>query len=575
MAKAKNFAYTTLAEEASLRLQIDGVGDYEVSSTTGSFAVNQIPECVCMLAVGRNAFDGRQLAKIHSTARSLKQMVKAKVFFHPKGEFKVDGTKWPDGEQVIFDGYFTGLSYQKADGKVQVCVNLIHWLVDLACSSSLSSISHASNPGNLTFPAVVEPIVPGAGGNGEAVMLGSMSGMPAVTALIQSDLWEAIKTLLCGMCAIEGFNPICGTGGIGVDQLKLNDRAKKALSRIEGPTTGTGCGLAYKYGNALPLNLGIDPQAEGGIAQAICNIPITNLWNMNMWDVMVSGYCQEFGLVVCPGVDRAIIAADCPGFRGNVWRDITPNEYEFVDQSMMLPRPLRAVVSHGSTFFEAGANMDAAARGVATCVSGVFASKSVEDADGVVMYTMVPKWIAGITTSGVNAGTITGAKNNKPINTATTTGAGAKGPDKAPNEMRDDAQSVLDRYAQMVFIREQLRGRGGTISGKLRFDIAPGSKVRLNGSPEQFLGGEDELADDLWCEVNRVTFEINCEGRRAATALVMSHVRNAEENKQDRTSTSAHPFFGTAVMLGFPLLKEHDIGGGGISTGQAVAGVAV
>jgi len=564
MARDKNYAYTTLSEEASVRLRIDGsvggVGGavgFEVVSVTGSFAINQVPECVCVLAVGRNAVDGQQLAKIHSAARSMKQMVKAKVYFRPRGEFKPDGTEWPRGEQVVFDGYFVGMSYQKVGGKVNVCVHLIHWLSDLAFSSSLSSVSHVSNPGSMTFPAALEPITPGAGGGGEAVFLSNLVPHQAIEPLIQSDLWEAIKVLMCGMSTFEGFNPICGAGGIGLEQIKKNDRAKEALKKIEGP--GGDCTLEYKYGKALALTLGLAGQGWAGIAQAIGEIPVTGLWNMTLWDVLVGGYCQQFGLMVCPGVDRAVVAADCPGFRGPTWREIPPNEYEFTDQSAMLPRPLRAVVSHGASYMEAGANFYAAAQGVSTCVSGVFASKSVEDADGVVMYTQVPRWVAEITTSGVNAGTVVGAKDNKPIKTATTPDGGQKGPDKPPVEMKDDAQKVLDKYAQMVFIREQLRGRNGTISGKLRFDVAPGSKLKLKGSPEVFIGGEDELADDLYVEVNRVTFEINCEGRRAATAFMLSAARNETENQEERTSTAEHPFYGANVLKGFPLLPEHDI----------------
>lgn len=575
--RGKNWAYTTLAEEASVRLRIEanvegvtGTIGYEVVTVTGSFAVNQVPECVCVLAIGRNSVDGRQLAKIHKAAKTLKQMMKATVVFHPQGEFKPDGTPWPKGEQVVFDGRYAGLSYQKVNGKVSVCVHLTHWLVDLAFSSCLSSVSHVSNPASLTFPAALEPVVTGAGGGGEATFLSSLVPHQAIEPIVAQDLWEAMKILMCGMSSFDGFNPVCGTGGVGLDQLKKNDRAKQALKRIEGP--GGDCELAYKYGKPLKLTVTLATQAFGGIAQAIGDIPVTSVWNMNFWDLLVGGYCPAFGLMVCPGVDRVIVAADCPGFRGavnplelgpgaraSVWREIPPNEYEFTDQTAMLPRPLRAVVSHGAVFMEAGANYNATAQGVATCVSGVFASESVEDADGVVMYTQVPKWIAEVTTSGVNAGTVVGVKDNTPIKTATTPDGGTKGPDLSPVEMRDDAQKLLDKYAQMVFIREQLRGRNGTISGKLRFDIGPGSKLKLKGSPEVFIGGEDELADDLYVEVNRVTFEINCEGRRAATAFILTHARNDAENQSDRTSTDEHPFYGTAVMLGFPMLPAHDI----------------
>ncbi len=569
MAKAKDYAVTSFADKGSVRLEIEGQS-YEVIHYTGSFAINEIPQAVCALALGRDARDGERRAKIHSAAKGLRSMLKAKVFMTMEGEYKPDGTKWPKGEQLIFAGYFTGFGYQKirgmGGGKVYFVAHLIHWLADLGFTSTLSSISHPSNPASLTFPSIVSPFPGGeGGGGGQGIFIAELIGHSQIMAnLAAGDLWGALKGFMCSMAGWEGFNPICGKGGLGIDQIKHNTRAAKALARIEGPAGECSKGVTnvgYKYGQRLPVALSLR-QGYAGIARAIGHVYSSQMVQMTAWDALVGYYLPLFGLDLCPMVDRAVVTASLPGYRGKggkMWRTLLTNEYDFTDQSAMLPKPLKAVVVHGSIAMETRANMSEVSQSGNTCMSGVFASKAAEDGDGSIIYMPVPEWMSEISLSGLNAGRTVGNDNNKALNFNGADNGGQAPKEEPPKGTFSSAQELIDKYARTLFIQHNLRGRNGTFGGKLRLDIAPGSHLKAEGSPELFIGGEDELASDGYCQANRVTVEVNAEARRAATSIACSHLRNEAENADDRHSIDKHPIYEDAVMLGAPLLPEFDI----------------
>ena len=120
------------------------------------------------------------------------------------------------------------------------------------------------------------------------------------------------------------------------------------------------------------------------------------------------------------------------------------------------------------------------------------------------------------------------------------------------------SRELYNRWAQAVYHTEMLRGRQGALVGKLRFDIAPGSVVRIAGSPERFLGAEDALAATWVGYVERVVVAINSEDPQASTSFEFSHLRTEEENEDEsgRFSLSQHPLYGNHTVAGAPLIPQ-------------------
>src|SRR5690606_4727254 len=81
-----------------------------------SFALNAVPKATALLAVGRNARNVSEVAPIHRVGSQLIYLQPAKIYMEAIGVFAADGTTWPDGRTLLFDGYLTGVSYRRSEG---------------------------------------------------------------------------------------------------------------------------------------------------------------------------------------------------------------------------------------------------------------------------------------------------------------------------------------------------------------------------------------------------------------------------------------------------------------------------
>jgi hypothetical protein len=133
--------------------------------------------------------------------------------------------------------------------------------------------------------------------------------------------------------------------------------------------------------------------------------------------------------------------------------------------------------------------------------------------------------------------------------------AGAHTPDRdQATPFANDLAALLDRYAHSLYCIEAIKGRQGTLSGPLRFDIAPGSTVRVEGASEAFIPG-DQLGMPYFATVLRTTFVLDAESGQAGAAFHLAHIRNAAENFEDATSVPKHPLWDAASFAGCVLTE--------------------
>lgn len=561
-------AVTYLPDDGALYLDVEG-RRFEVAQFTASWAVNEIPQAQCLVAVGRNARSDKagELAAIHAQAEGLLQMKRAKVVFAPRGEYTPGGAKWPAAPRTIFEGYYVGFAYRKMNGKVQVIVNLTHWLVDLANSSCLSKNSHPSNPASLTTAAVMRTLREAGAAQGSFVS--HLTGNKVVQARVLQDLWGAIKSLFSAVAATEtapvGPNDLCG-GAAGADATAFvrNDRAVNALARMEGPALFAPAARPYKHGVPLVPQGFNTPLVDSAVGAAICNATIDSYANTTFWDKLVGEFGPMFGLAVVPLAGKALVVADTPAYGRDVWRTIEPDEYDSFDQTAFIERPMRAVAVYGNVASFTGARNGAAPVNHRD-VGGCFAAEGVSPADGLVQYVRAPAWLDTVMSGTVYGRGSTGILAGQATNTPTTPGATRPPPLNTPPyaEQLGNVQPLYGRYAQTVYALQALRGRSGTVSGKLRFDVGPGSVVRVKATPDvRTAAGLDKLAGDFYGCVARVTVNINCEAAMAGTTLQLTHLRTEAENKSPRTSVQEHPLFGRSIhgggKHGAPLVDEYE-----------------
>lgn len=575
MAKASRFAYTSFAAEDSIYLEVSEESDdgssasggvkFKVSQVTTSFPINGIPQATVMIAIGRDARNPDARAKVHENATILKTMNVAKVYGSFQGQYRPD-KDWPNSEGdpfLLFDGYLSGFSYRKLNGKVYAVVNINHWLIDLTMTSLLTDSVHPASAGDMKNYAITPSSTIQSSGVGGATNNAFLSGykyFKDMLNLVQSDFLDAIRVLLNGIADDEfissRFDKELKLAGI---EIKENGRARKALDRIEGPE--------YEFGSPLKL-----VNVEGPIAlkavSTLGDISVDAIKHNTMWDMLVGVILPMYGLELRPRIDKAVIAPSLPAYRDSNWRTIDPNEFISIDVTAAIPKPVRGVMVYGGL---ASDTSQSTTEGIKT--NGVVGVAG-HGTRGSVVLVRPPAWLSEVTAVAGQATETSGQKNNDDLPTTEDPSPQIETTNVVDDEVIGQVADVMGRYADMVYVQSVLRGRTGTLTGRLRYDIAPGSHIRINGSPEKFLGGEDELGGNIYAQVNRVTVSINADGPSpsASTSFGLSYVRSQEENEDEATSLPEHPYYEAESMVqGMPLLArlntDADEGGEGNENG--------
>lgn len=476
---------------------------------SSNFALNEIPQASCTVGVGRDAAspNAAEYAPIHNNFK-WDELQEAQVYFHPNGQEARD-KDWPNTPILIFDGYIVAARRTKHLGKYQVEISLTHWLFDLACSSAVSGNSHVANPGDMTAASVFST---GAGARSSyTAALGNL-GKGTVASNIMKDFWGVLKSIFSAY-AQGKTQPVSQsiTNCINLNVKRQNARALKALKRIEGAdfTTTKDTNKAYEYGAALKFDFKDLPTVVTAIGNSL-NTELTSSYaDTSFWTKLVSQFCPTFGLAVVPMIDTALVIADTPTFKptdNQPYKVIYAEDYVNEAAVGTIERPLAGVVvitrpADGATGSTRTRNND---------IVGCYQAPVV-DPDGVVLYTGAPPWLAIIPAAATLAVTKTGATSDASI------------------------REIFNRWAKEVYIKNALRGRTQTVAGRLRFDIAPGSIVRVSSSQESVLPDEDaparidNLGFDTFGEVARVSVVINAEAPSASTSFLLTNVRTHSE----------------------------------------------
>jgi len=558
---------------AKFAVEMEAVGQrFEVAKFSSDWGLNDIPTAKCVLAIGRNAANGIVEAKIHQHLDELKEFVEVKVFFSADGEWsrKYD---WPPGEFLIFEGKIQGIGFQKVSGKVELVAHLQHWLMDLNYGSSVNAGMHPILPAEYTFGAIYDHLwgPPGAATGAFATQPAGIAATALADVItvdtVRDDLWgQAIKPMLCSLARQEGVvlnDNIAGEDCFDMEaELSPSKTSIAALKRIEGISSDSGCSSELScYTPKLSMNLpdGAEyiPHTVGdAIAEAISNTAISSLVRSTMWSKLVE-YGEVFHFDVIPLVDSAIVVPKTFGLRNTWCKKIKATDYATVVLNSAIDKPIRgvAVIGLGLDAYY-GAFSTNAALGIGGCYS-----PDPPPENGMIHIIRPPRWLAGLPGEGHSPSKTTGTKGSRPISTSTTPQNTLTNAAKGNKDGRDrddivrDITELYEAYARAMYIQNVLRTRAGTLSGKLRFDIAPGSVVEIEGTSDKFLSAGDNAAQTLIGTVVRVSVAINAEKAKAGTAFRIRDLRTISENEDDRTSSEDHPLY-TTIFKGAPLVDD-------------------
>jgi len=495
------------------RATIEGLGDIEVTRLSVTYALNQIPTGSITLALGRDAVTG-VIAPIHNQAEQLHNKLKTEIFL------TIGNT-----ERKIFDGFTAGAPYKKNYDSAAFSVGVVGWMDDLRNSSAMSSIFAVGTPSD--FFATASSSIAGA-----ALFASSASGDALIPFNVEADVWNAIKRALVILCTKGLFtssgDDAANEGGTTrpIDDA-ANNTAVAALDRFIGDVLPLAT-ISSRLANSIALHIGDAIfRAEGGAT---------------VWSIILS-LAGQYGFSIVPLVEGAKAVAHVPFLKSElITKEIKASEYESLSRSAYSRNQIRGAILLG-----AGASITGVIDGVAKKQSKTTARYLVKD-DGLIFASYAPRWLSGDVSTETWTPKTTGVGGNGVRSTGVSSG-GSSG--ETENENFNDAKerdTIGERYAQYVYLLNALAGRNVTLSGKVRFDIGPGTPVMVE------TGGTDLYEDKKYMYGNVASVTISAETRspRVATVFIIDNYHVKSEND---TAADGHPIFGEAY-LGDPLVEE-------------------
>jgi hypothetical protein len=535
-----------------------------------SYQLNAIPIALCQLAVGRH-LPTNEISPVHKLLDQLAVRRKIQIWFRPQGSYSRD-IEWPEEPTNIFEGYITGFnpSVQLGPEGVQGAATIQLWatdtMADLSFSPILSGILHPNSIIDYAFNALMGSKFISLGER--PAILGNASLLyPVLMKGDTKDFWaEIIKPLLFFIIVNnEKERPpqlLC------LEDLLDSDRAfgvppiLQALRRLEGPLkvnldtvsdkiksqVGDASSDYSRWYDGLRLKEGLDT-IRSEMQQILIDIPVKEAVQRSAWDLLVE-MASMFEFSIIPRRDSFIIGPVGLGLATPYQKKIKAEDQSSIAATSSVERMLRAVImmtrSGMLTYVD---NPDITTLKSYQC----YVSKDERKKTGLVLAIPAPLWLSRVAFAPLSASNI-----NSSIKPGTAT-ASASSPSK------QSVQELAEQYTHLVYIRETLRPRSLVVScPKVRFDIAPGSTVVIEGIGERLAGKRDpktRLVQDFIGLVVQVSIALNSTLQQASTGFTMNFVRPLDSDDKDLVMASPvlyEKFFAGAPIIDKYLFEEED-----------------
>ena len=529
-----------------VRAVINGVEFKDVVRFGATFEGNSVPVAGLMVGVGINA-DGNQ-ATIHANIDKIKTGVKAEVFLTviPQGS---DGMQEPlakvTKETRIWLGRVAGTAVNRSRDEATVIIQLTHWLEDLNSASSLNSTVHPHSSGDFAHAA----IYPGLAARGGAV--GSRMWVPLIDdteipindANLENDLWG--KILHPWLQRVASAD-LAKTDLFAGESNEGNKTAQEALAKMYNTSA--------KYNTPLAMNLAGGAVAAG-VRNALTQETFQSWVHTTLWGKLIGEWAPSYFFVVVPRIEDALIVPFAGALRtpytvvDGAQYTVTDGEYTHSASISQMTQQLRAVgVWHGALLDLNGNGLPQQQDVGYKSIAGWYQSSKES---GMTLIKEAPNWLQDPVSAGSYAAASADAERTTGVGHAAAPGGGAAPEKESPATIVKNIKGILDNFAQHWYTLEQLKGRTLEISGKLRFDIAPGSTIKIQGGAGKTIKA-DQLNVTLFGTVLRTSFVLDCQNEQAGTSFSLAHVRTEAENASDDFSVETPPLYSQA-WKGAPL----------------------
>lgn len=536
--------------EFKIKAVIDGTTFEDVVSISATFGLNAIPTATLQVATGKNVRT-QQDATIHSKFSSLKPRSPAKVTLTVKTNDGEISKMMPDGEYVIFEGYYAGLGYQRSYTSATVSLHLLHWIDDLNCSSMMNGNWFQNCPHDMAVAASNYSIRPNGGGiiapivdiKPDIVTLGNM-GVDLWGLVIKPVFEATTKFWHPKQQSAAGGSQGSDSSGYGGGD---NKAAMDALKRIPGDAPIPGkLPLRTKDLSAITF--------ENNVNEGITHMLISGMNYSSFWGKLVGELGASFLFAVSPSVEFANVI---PYFGGlsEKYMDIYADEYNYATFNCSVANLIESVDMYYPMQGHSGI-LNGGKPGPFTDYYEPWGRypRNNQDFRGHILVRDPPVWISNAAPVALyTPGTALATNNGDchcPQRGKETPSGGAKRPAEAEKEIK--TSKIVDDICEHWFKSAVLGQRHGELSGKLRFDIAPGSIVKVHAA-ENEIGGM-KLA--LFGAVTQVSYVINAEQHVAGTSFSFTNLRTETENQNDKLTRNEPPLYKKAWKGGPLAVKK-------------------
>lgn len=533
--------------EFQITAEIDGVTFKDVVAISATFGLNSIPTATLQVATGINVRTD-EAATIHTAINNLKPRSKAKVTLTVKTNSGQIAKMMPDGDYVIFEGYYAGVGYQRSHTSATCSIHLLHWIDDLNCSSMLNGNWFHGCPHDMA-QAASQFSVQG-GGAGDAIISPIIDVAPNIVTMgnLTGDLWEqVIKKIFEAVANMphpkeqneEGNEGGAGEGGVGGGD---NKAAQDALKRIPGEAPEPG---------VLSMDLkGLDAITfQKNVNDGITHMLISGMGYTSFWGKLVGELGASFLFAVSPSVEFANVI---PYFGGlsTPYMTIHADEYNYASFNCSVANLIESV----DMYYSQQSHTGYAGGGKAPTPMSYYRPwgrypATNQDFRGHILVRDPPPWISNASPDPIFSPGTTLPPNgdsHKPQHGKEQPTGGVLRPAEAEKNVKDS--DVVTRICEHWFKSAVLGQRQGELSGKLRFDIAPGSIVKIMAAEKEL--GAMKFA--LYAAVTQVSYVINAEQHVAGTSFSLTNLRNENENKIETLVKNRPPLYSTP-WVGGPL----------------------
>jgi hypothetical protein len=513
--------------------------ELDVSSFRIRYAINEIPVGNLTFNLGINAVTGRSAAI--QSLKGIDNQTKIEVWTEIKASANaIADKKIPNGKFKIFEGYTAGTEgfRKSANGNIEFGVGVLGWLFDLNNSSVLSGRFFADTP--IQIFRVFDANTTSATDNQGRPQYNILGMASALTDFVQKP-WRNISSILANICETELVGKWREIGS-------ANKAALKALGRITGSDIKGSSSAANKIVEGKLLFEKIIKSSllnQAVAANALTNIfSVQGLTGSSVWDKILQ-LASTFQFYLIPNVE----AATCVPLvfqNKNIYKTITADECFEIDIQASAPQQIAGLIllNSATTTTNAFSNPESVLYPVfASDPKLLLGPKKASEIPGKILVREMPDFFRSAPVASGWASPV--------INSQKVEGKGldeAKKKDEEGRKRHEEMQlsDLGNQIATNWFYNELYKGRIGNLTSPLRFDIGPGSSVKLSGIGEK----TPNFSRNIYSCVVSVTLNFSADPGQAFTQFTLAHCRSETEkdNSLDKSPIYADKWFGTYLV---------------------------